>query len=242
MTEPRSLIVNADDFGQSTAINRGIIRAYEQGVVTSASLMVLWPAAKQAANYARLHPNLSVGLHVDLAEWSYRDGTWIPVYQRVPLEDVELVTHEISRQITLFHQLTGGAPSHLDSHQHVHLHEPVRSVLIDLAQKINVPLRACRGGVQTYGGFYGQTAEGEQAHDGITTDRLLETLANLPSGVTELSCHPGEAPRPDDVDEPNTMYRIERSLELTVLCDPRVRAALTAHGIRLCSFQQLGRP
>ena len=72
MPEPRSLIVNADDFGQSTAINRGIIRAYEQGVVTSASLMVLWPAAKEAANYARLHPSLSVGLHVDLAEWSYR--------------------------------------------------------------------------------------------------------------------------------------------------------------------------
>ena len=43
----RCLIVNADDFGQSTGVNQGIITAYEQGIVTSASLLVRWPAEIQ---------------------------------------------------------------------------------------------------------------------------------------------------------------------------------------------------
>ena len=41
----RAVIVNADDFGQSAGINRGIVEAHERGIVTSASLMVRWPAA-----------------------------------------------------------------------------------------------------------------------------------------------------------------------------------------------------
>ena len=45
MPATRSLIVNADDFGQSPGMNRGTIAARERGIVTSASLMVRWPAA-----------------------------------------------------------------------------------------------------------------------------------------------------------------------------------------------------
>ena len=65
----RYLIVNADDFGQSRGINRGITEAHEQGIVTSASLMVRWPAAPEAAAYARSHGSLSLGLHFDFGEW-----------------------------------------------------------------------------------------------------------------------------------------------------------------------------
>src|SRR5207247_11145801 len=54
----RDLIVNADDFGQSAGVNRGIIEAHERGIVTSASLMVRWPAANEATAYARRHQSL----------------------------------------------------------------------------------------------------------------------------------------------------------------------------------------
>src|SRR5215831_3654590 len=80
----RQLIVNADDFGQSPGVNRGIIQAHERGIVTSASLMVRWRAAAEAAAYARAHPRLGLGLHVDLGEWEYRDGDWTMLYQLVP--------------------------------------------------------------------------------------------------------------------------------------------------------------
>jgi predicted glycoside hydrolase/deacetylase ChbG (UPF0249 family) len=74
------LIVNADDFGLSAGVNAGIIRAHEHGIVTSASLMVRWPAAAAAAALTRSHPRLSVGLHVDLGEWIYENDRWRQVY------------------------------------------------------------------------------------------------------------------------------------------------------------------
>src|SRR4051794_34872451 len=61
----RILIVNADDFGQSAAITRGIVRAHEQGIVTSTSLMVRCPAAAEAVKHAA---GLDLGLHIDLGE------------------------------------------------------------------------------------------------------------------------------------------------------------------------------
>lgn len=84
MVAKRYLIVNADDFGQSTGVNRGIIKAHEQGIVTSASLMVRWPFAAEAAQYSHRHPEFSLGIHLDFGEWAYREETWVPLYEVVP--------------------------------------------------------------------------------------------------------------------------------------------------------------
>src|SRR5919199_1733575 len=120
MSDARALIVNADDFGLSPGINAGVAAAHERGIVTSASLMVRWPAAGEAAAYARAHPALSLGLHVDLGEWAYRDGAWVQLYQVVPEDDRAAVAEELSRQLAAFRALVGRHPTHLDSHQHVH--------------------------------------------------------------------------------------------------------------------------
>src|SRR5207302_5062801 len=102
----RSLIVNADDFGLSAGINQGIVAARERGIVTSASLMVRWPAAVEAAAYGRAHPDFSLGLHVDLGEWSYRDGGWVARYQVVAVDDPRAVSDELARQVDSFRNLT----------------------------------------------------------------------------------------------------------------------------------------
>src|SRR5579884_523282 len=101
----KHLIVNADDFGLSAGVNRGIIEAHEHGIVTSASLMVRWPATTEAAAYSRDHPDLSLGLHVDLSEWAYRHETWVPLYQVVPTDDITAVADEVLRQLTTFRAL-----------------------------------------------------------------------------------------------------------------------------------------
>ena len=64
----RHLIVNADDFGLSPAINRGIIAAHRNGIVTSASLMVNGPAFENAVALAQENPALDIGLHLTLTE------------------------------------------------------------------------------------------------------------------------------------------------------------------------------
>jgi chitin disaccharide deacetylase len=227
------LIVNADDFGQSFGVNRGIVKAHRCGIVTSASLMVRWPAASEAAAYAREHPSLSLGLHIDLGEKVFRAGEWVSMYTVVPLRETKALTEEVSHQLDEFRRLIGHDPTHLDSHQYVHLREPVRSILIELAQRLGIPLRHCCPDVYYRGNFYGQTAEGAPLPHVISVDGLIHILETLPAGCTELGCHPADG---CDLD---TMYRHERLEELRVLCDPRVRAAITTMGIELRSFSNL---
>jgi len=230
MTGQKYLIVNADDFGQSPGVNRGIIEAHEHGIVTSASLMTRWMAAGEAALYAREHPKLSVGLHLDLGEWICRGDTWVPLYSVVPLDDQSAVKHEVARQIDRFRCLMGKEPSHINSHQHVHMREPLRSVALDLSESLGVPLRNLCPAVHYSMNFYGQTSDGQPLHKQISLEWLIDTLSKLPRGLNVLPCHPGYA------DDLNTIYQRERTYELRVLCDPRLRAAITALGIKLCSF------
>jgi predicted glycoside hydrolase/deacetylase ChbG (UPF0249 family) len=226
----RWLIVNADDFGLSSGVNRGVIAAHERGIVTSASLMVRSPAAEEAVAYSGSRPGLSLGLHVDLGEWVYRDGVWETAYEVAPTTDEAAVRAEVARQLEAFHRLVGSPPTHLDSHQHVHRSEPVRSVLREAADRIGVPLRGESDAVRYCGDFYGQTGEGEPIEGAVSAERLIGIVRALPPGITELGCHPGEG---GDVD---SVYREERELELAALCDPRVLETVRASGVRLCSF------
>lgn len=226
----RYLIANADDFGQSRGVNAGIIQAHEHGIVTSASLMVRWEAAGEAAAFAREHRMLSLGLHLDLGEWAYRNDEWVACYQVVPADDANAVQAEVRRQVKLFRELTGHDPAHLDSHQHVHRDEPVRSIMLELATELGVPLRDCTADVRYEGGFYGQNGIGEHLPEAISIKGLQHMISSIPPGITEMGCHPG---LDADLD---TMYRLERAAEVRTLCAPEVREMIVARGIELVSF------
>jgi len=64
----KRLIVNADDWGLTPGVNRGIVRAFQHGIVTSASLLVTGSAFEEAVALARDFPSLDVGLHLALVE------------------------------------------------------------------------------------------------------------------------------------------------------------------------------
>jgi predicted glycoside hydrolase/deacetylase ChbG (UPF0249 family) len=229
----RYLIVNADDFGQSPGVNRGIIEAHERGIVTSASLMVRWPAAAEAAAYSRKHPKLSLGLHFDFGEWACRKGNWVKLYEVVPEDDGAAAAREASRQLAAFCRLVGKDPTHLDSHQHAHRGKPVRAIFTEIADKLGVPLRGCSPKIRYCGGFYGQTSNGRSFPSLISASSVIKILAKLPPGFTELGCHPGVG---NDLD---SMYVSERAREVQVLCDPRVQGAILNMGIELCSFRDV---
>lgn len=233
MNNARTLIVNADDFGLSAGINRGVAEAHERGVVTSASLMVRWPAAPSAVALAKRWSGASIGLHVDLAEWAYRDGTWRPAYERVPVGDANAVAAEIDAQLNAFVALVGRSPTHLDSHQHVHLKEPVRRLMLERAERFGVPVRGLVGDVQYQGAFYGLHHDGRPHPEAISYEGFLAAANMLPHGVIEVSCHPAA-----EVDF-KSMYAAERLDELRTLRDPRLRAALSDEGFKLVSFHDL---
>ena len=220
MRDGRRLIVNADDLGLSPGITAGIFRAHREGIVTSASLMVRQDSAAEAAAWARLdHPDLGLGLHLDLGEWLQRDGAWEPVYVVADLDDAVAVANEIGRQLGRFRELVGRDPTHLDSHQHVHRFEPVRSLLAMAGKAMRIPVRH-HGAVRYCGGLYDHPAP----------ETLARIIRDLPQGATELACHPAER-----IDVP-TAYAEPRRAELAALCDPSVRRAVADAGVQLSSF------
>ena len=231
-TGDRLLIVNADDFGRSPGVNAGVIACHEEGIVTSATMMVRWPDAVEAGRYAAAHTgDFSVGLHIDLGEWQYADDEWRELYSVVPTDDTDAVAAELDRQVERFVDLVGNAPTHLDSHQHVHRDAGVGTLVARLGERLGVPVRDQTAGLQYSGRFYGQDGKGMPYPEFIGIDALTTIIAELPGGITELGCHPGLA---DDV----PTYGAERIIEAAVLRDPRARAALREHDVRLCTFTE----
>jgi len=227
----RFIIINADDFGLTSGINRGILEAHERGVVTSTSLMVRQPAAAEAAKAVSAHPRLSVGLHLDFEEWTIVNGEWSLVYQWASPQDQRAIRDETSHQIDLFCRLIGRPPTHVDSHQHVHTKEPIRSIVSEIvAQRLGVPIRGLDPRVQYDGRFYGQFGKGEPNPSALTAAALLEQIETCPPGWTEIGCHPGYT------EGLTSMYLHERLRELQILTDAKLVEQVRNGEVQLASY------
>jgi predicted glycoside hydrolase/deacetylase ChbG (UPF0249 family) len=193
--------------------------------------MVRQAAASGAANYAHAHPALGVGLHLDFGEWALRDGGWTAIYEVADVADSKAVGAEIERQLDVFMTMMGRLPTHLDSHQHKHLREPVRSAVCEAAKLIGVPVRGIS--IPYCGRFYGQDETGASHPEWIGVPSMLDILRGLQDETTEIGCHPAA-----DADI-STMYAQERILELATLCDPSLRHAIAELWLTPLSFATL---
>jgi chitin disaccharide deacetylase len=142
----KRLIANADDLGLTPGVNRGVLRAFQDGIVTSASLLVTGSAFEDAVALAQQNPKLDVGLHLALVEERAVLGrkvlpTLVDETGRFPRTSREFfrraflgrinwgeVEREIAAQIARF-QKTGLRLSHIDSHQHLHMFPPVFQIV-----------------------------------------------------------------------------------------------------------------
>jgi len=221
-TTQRYVIVNADDFGESPGVNRGIIEAHERGIVTSASLLLDRPATDAAVALARQTPGLSLGLHANLD----RIGAGLIGQERFTVLD-----REIERQFNAFTALTGTSPTHIDSHHHVHRQLNVARLFLTLSERYGIPVRGFSN-VVYLGGFYGpwDASKPDQSH--ISVDYLLALSSKAGPGFTEIGCHPGYADVATDAG-----YSWQREIELRSLVDPRAKAGLAAMGIRLVNYR-----
>ena len=221
----RALIVNADDFGYSHGINRGVAEAHTRGIVTSTSLMVNAPRAREAAALARDLPSLSVGLHVNFTNEGER---------LVEFTDAAACRAELERQLAAFQAMLGRPPTHLDSHQHVHRGRAPHPVFREAADRLGVHLRDDPP-VAYKGGFYGQWEFGVSDPTKVSVEFLSRMLREeFPEGIYELCCHPGYVDP-----EASFVYHQDRERELATLTDPRIRALLGELGIRLAGFAEL---
>lgn len=219
----RYLIVNADDFGASPGVNRGIFEAHCRGVVTSASLFVDAPGSAEAARMGRAAPLLGLGLHADLRGLNGNG------------RDPEAVLHELTRQVERFVELMGRPPSHIDSHRDSHRDSLVAPVFLEVARRFGVALRG-HSRVRCLSAFYGQWA-GESHFEQIRAASLARILeAEVGDGITELICHPGYC---DAL--LTSSYTREREVEVDTLCDPMIRRRLADLDIELVSHDSVAR-
>jgi predicted glycoside hydrolase/deacetylase ChbG (UPF0249 family) len=221
----RLAIVNADDLGMSEEIDRGIFEAFDRGIVTSASLLVDGPHAVEAVRQVRRRADVSLGLHVAFDE----RGRWL-----VNMQEPRAVQRELDRQLEAFVRLTGGPPTHIDSHHHAHRLFNVAWQFLEAGARYHCPVRGFSE-VFFVGRFWGQPELGRTDVTKISTDYLLTILKSLGPGVSEVSCHPGRLEARRDA-----LYNREREVELQSLCDAKVKAAIAAEGIRLISFREYG--
>lgn len=273
------LVVNADDLGLSESINRGIERCFREGIVRSASLMPNGSAFGEAVALVKRNPGLGVGVHLTLVDElglaprerlgrmvdsegrlprSYREFLWGWLRGRYGSAEV---TAEVRAQIRRVRE-AGLTPTHLDSHQHLHVLPEVLEVVVAVAQAegirvVRVPAEGRAAGSAIFGTRRGQRrALARLARRGAARVRgaglyhaerfwglaesghldeksLLRILERLGPGVNELMCHPGES----DVSTAKRYpwgYRWEE--EAATLCAPRVRQVIEEKGIRLCNF------
>jgi hopanoid biosynthesis associated protein HpnK len=154
----RRLVVSGDDFGAAAEVNRAVLHAHREGILTSASLMVTGAAASEAVALSRTTPTLAVGLHLVLAQGRpaaraaeipslvTRDGgfrtqpvlaglryAWEVVFRAGRAE----LRRELEAQLAAF--AAGGlVPAHVDGHLNMHLHPMVLPILLDLAPRYGI--------------------------------------------------------------------------------------------------------
>lgn len=150
----RRLIVNADDFGYTSGVNRAIVEAHTRGVVTSSTLMANGPAFAEAVAFAKESPRLSVGCHVVLLDGEpvlnsdkipsltkvhkFRDGMKSFAARAIAgIVSAEEITAEATAQIRKI-QSAGINLSHFDTHKHTHLFPRILRPLLRAAAACGV--------------------------------------------------------------------------------------------------------
>jgi chitin disaccharide deacetylase len=175
VTLVKKLVVNADDFGLSEAINAGIIRSHTGGIVTSTSIVAAGEAFDEAVELAASHPKLGAGVHLTLVEersvslpsdvptlapdgllpGSYGQLVKGVVTGAIRKRDIE---HEFRAQIEKC-VAAGLTLTHLDSHQHTHTLPSLFPLVLKLGNEYGI--RGIR------------IPRGSPAFSDLTADRFL---------------------------------------------------------------------
>lgn len=206
----RYLIVNADDFGYSYSVNKGIIEAHTIGIVTSTSVMVDATAAEEAKMLTQF-PDLSIGLHFELKE-------------------IKKVQAELERQVAKFVDIVGSKPDHIDSHKKHTTTEGIKEVLSEYAKAHNVPIRDF-GYAKYIDSFFGFHSEGD-----VSVERLKQAIDEATDEYNEIMCHVGYS---DDYLREHSSYIDPREQELRSICSSEIRQYLKASDIKLCNWKGL---
>ena len=240
------LLVNADDMGLCESVNYGILSAYENGIVTSCTVMAGMPGFTHAIKLLKANPGLGVGVHMTLSlgrpvldtHQTITDEEGI-FYRRITDEkiatfDLEEVYEEFCAQIERV-MAAGIKVTHLDSHHHVHTLKGLQPVIERVIARYQLPIR---------GGFkgdldYAKTVPLMESFyaDGVEEayfEKQLETFKQY--DCVDVMCHPAFV---EEYLLEATSYATARMKEYSVLTSPRVKAVLSEAGITCIRYDEI---
>ncbi|MGX6961434.1 carbohydrate deacetylase [Vagococcus xieshaowenii] len=258
------LIINADDFGYSKAINYGIIETHQEGVLSSTTMMANMPGLAHAATLAKEHPNLGIGAHLVLtsgqpmlnySHLTQSNGDFITRKQlnkQLDSLDLELVYEEWEAQIQQL-QRVGIRLTHLDTHHYVHGLGELWQPMEQLAKKYQLPIRNCLNvkehltdtkiapAEELWLMFIHEKMKQMTQPYSVVRDELLSIIDEeakhyATCSVVEANCHPGFL---DETIMFGSSFTHARMREVELLCDPLLKTILENHGYELVTYKDI---
>jgi chitin disaccharide deacetylase len=246
----KRLIINADDFGLSDAVSRGIADSMIKGVVCSTSLMACDSESLRSPSEWRTQLSKRVGVHLQLTGGIPRTeperlrsllspegrfAQWPTDIQNPKRQEILLEWHAQVNRVLEY----GFTPTHIDTHHHVHTLPMVFDAYCEIARFYGLPARTrdatmtCRlrcAGVRCADLSEIRWFKKRLSVRGLT--KLIDSDFKMlgENATVELMCHPGYV---DSELRRKSTYAEERETELAALCDPSLRAHLKKEGIVL---------
>ena len=146
------VIINADDFGYSRAVNYGILDAHLTGILTSTTLMANMEGFEHAVKLKEMYPSLGVGVHLVLTcdnpliegHKTISENNKFHKLSKYENNEIEIDENELYAEWKAQIEKVIGAgisPTHLDSHHHIHTFTQMTPTFLKLAEEYNLPIR-----------------------------------------------------------------------------------------------------
>jgi chitin disaccharide deacetylase len=265
----KRLIINADDYGRTPEISRGIREAHLRGVVTSTTCMMNIPTtAQDIAISLKETPSLGMGVHLVLTmgkpisapesvpSITEEDGLFFKLPSLIghlPGLSIDEVKQEWRAQIEAFIRAAGRNPTHLDSHHHSsYLAPELFHAMLALAKEYDCSIRFPF--TQNVSRELEPTSHSVPAlmkkFDPRRPNHFLVDFYDERATYEELMNIIGSLPlgttelmchpgHTDDAFANESVYNKQRDRELEILTDPAVKQAIQANGIQLITFANL---
>jgi len=267
------VVVTADDFGRSDSICHAVELAFREGLVTDASLMVNASSRDLGLEIARRNPGLGIGVHLAFQDVepltnskfvaSLRQLSHSAVFLRLLFagsSKIGEVRAEMEAQVKwLVDQ--GIRPSHINGHNHVHIHPRIRRTVSQLAIKYDIPWKrtphernfenvgVARRVQQIALSFFCLLTAFVTDHNvnipnqffgfavsgQMKLEHLAKYLAKTTSGITEIICHVGL------LDDAPSIDGYLWSSELQTVTTMSKREAEDAFNVNVVGFHEAAR-
>nr|WP_122639260.1 chitin disaccharide deacetylase [Romboutsia sp. Marseille-P6047] len=255
----KRLIINADDFGYSNAVNLGIIKSHIKGVLTSTTLMANMSGTEHAIELSKQTPTLAVGVHLTLTcgkpilgknvrSLIKNDGSFhnLSDFENESIEiDKNELYDEWKSQIDKLCSL-GIKLSHIDSHHHIHTFKQTSEVVKTLSKEYDLPVRNCNRVVNEDDINFLDLCNYEPIRDMSNKYmsvrdkcfKIIESniLKNIEFKKSEAMCHPAFI---DSCLLEGSSFNIPRAREVDILCDPYMRELIDKYDINLCNYNNI---